>query len=93
MVLSEFTSEHLKQFKKNKYNLSNDSELVKLIRTERDRVKHFIINNPNLKIKMDKIDDNYNQLNEKINEYSKVSWVDTKSVISELNRLNNYTSH
>jgi hypothetical protein len=89
MVLSEFTSEHLKQFKKNKYNLSNDSELVKLIRTERDMVKHFIINNPNLKIKMDKIDDNYNQLNEKINEYSKVSWVDTKSVISELNRLNN----
>lgn len=88
MVLSDFTSEHLKQFKKNKYNLSNKSELVKLIRTERNRVKQFIINNPSLKIKIDEIDANYHQLNEKINEYSKVAWVDTNSVFSELNRLN-----
>lgn len=85
MNLSKFTQDNIKQFEKCKYNLTNESKLVKLIRTERNKIIKFIKTNPSLIIKKNKIDN----LDKKLCDFSNTSWVDTESVVNQINSIDN----
>ncbi len=95
MNWSDFTKDNIKLFKKYKYNLSNNSKLVKLFRTEKNRITNFIKSNKKLYINCEKIKNSKNEhtqynlieLDKKLYEYANTPWVDTKSVIQEINNL------
>jgi len=83
MKWSEFTINNIKEFRKYKYNLPNNSNLVKLIKTEMNKIKQFIKNNPQLFIKTNKI----KKLDKELSDFANTSWVDTKSVVEEIKKL------
>ena len=88
MNWSDFTRDNNKQFKKCKYKLLNNSNLVRLFRTERDRIKNFIKTNPKLSIKTEILKKNKaNGLDKKFCDFADTPWVDTKSVINEISKL------
>jgi hypothetical protein len=83
-LLSEFSREHIPIFKKVKYILSDNNILIKNIKKERKLIKNFIKNN-NININIKKVEPN--KYNQQIKEYAETSWVDTKNVIKELDKL------
>lgn len=88
MNWSEFTKDNIKQFKKNKYNLPNNSNLVKLIKTERDNINKFIKINSKLLIKTELIKKNkIDEFDKQLCNFANTEWVDTKFVINEIKNL------
>ena len=88
MDWSDFTKVNIKQFKKTKYKLDNKSNLTKLIRTERNRINSFINNNPMINIKTEEIKKNgIIELNKKMRELADTPWVDTESVVKQVDTL------
>lgn len=83
MEWSEFTLNNIKEFRKYKYNLPNNSNLVKLIKTEMNNIKQFIKNNPQLFIKTNKI----KKLDKELCDFADAPFVDTKSVVEEIKKL------
>jgi hypothetical protein len=90
MSWSKFTLENIKLFKLHKYDLSDQNTLLLNLRNERDRLKDFIRRNPKIKLDIRKIKhDDIIKIDEKIKNYADVDWVDKKSLINELNYLDN----
>jgi hypothetical protein len=88
MKWSKFTINNLKEFKKNKYELSNNSNLVRIFRAERDLIINFIKINPKFYVKYELLKNNQIiSLNKKLYEFAGTTWVDTNSVINEINIL------
>jgi len=90
-IWSKFTSTYLNLFSKNKVNIDNNNPLLCFIKNERSKIKQFIKNNYSLKnlINIKKISDLLfiEKLNIKIIKFSNVTWVDEKSVLLQLNQL------
>ena len=85
MKWNNFTNKYIKEFIPNKYNLHEESNLLLFIRNERNLINKFIVNNPNLEIKIESI--NSKDINDIFIELTNTPWVYNK-VIDEINNLN-----
>lgn len=87
MSWSKFTIDHIKLLKPYFYNLDESSEILKSIKSERDRIKDFIrAHHINLTVKSLELDD-VKKLDEKVKEYASVDWVDKTSLLKDVNKL------
>lgn len=90
MSWSDFTLKYLKEFKTNKYHLSDSNILLINIRKERERIKDFIRRNPNINMDIRKLSvDEIKKIDEKIKEYADVDWVDKLNLMKQLDELDN----
>lgn len=87
MTWSKFTIDNIKIINSYLYELSDDSQLLVSIKSERNKIKKFIKKNY-IKFKIINIQLNdINKLDEKIKEYANVDWVDKNSLLKDINKL------
>lgn len=85
MVWSQFTKDNIKHFKINRYSLQNNNQLLKSMRSERQKIKKFIRKYP--KFLFDVSSKSSSVIDNKIKEYAHTSWVDTENVVDQVNQL------
>jgi len=87
MPWSKFTIDNIQSIKSYLYELSDDSQLLVSIKSERNRIKNFIKKN-NIKLEIINIQSNdITKLDDKIKEYADVDWVDKTSLLKDINKL------
>ena len=85
MTWSQFTKDNIKHFKINRYSLQDNNQLLKSIKSDRQRIKEFIRKYP--KFLFNVSSNPSSVIDNKIKEYSHTSWVDTENVVNQVNQL------
>lgn len=95
MEWSDFTKSNIKLFTKFKYNIDNNSILLKKLKNEKSRIKTFIQKYQTIDLQLIKINNNdLYKFNKKIYKYMNTDWVDKKGISNEIDdmKINYYYS-
>ena len=89
MIWSKFTEKYISLFEKKKKKINSPNNLIELLKLEKNKIIIFMKKNYDLNISINKINTDDITINNNINSYSDIFFVNTNIVLSENKKFNN----